>query len=51
MVGSGPPNQHDGFFPDFLGLDCLLVLTTGRSAVGGKYKDFIVQGGGLHKLC
>lgn len=36
VVGSSPPHQHDGFLPDFLGLDGLLVLPTGRSAAGGK---------------
>lgn len=31
MIGCCAPHQHNGFLPDLLGLDCLLVLTTCRS--------------------
>lgn len=36
MVGCGSPHQHDGFLPDLLGLNCLLVLTTCRSEDVGR---------------
>lgn len=36
MVGCGSPHQHDGFLPDLLGLNCLLVLTTCRSEAVGR---------------
>jgi len=28
VIGCSPPHQHDGFLPDLLCLDCLLVLST-----------------------